>query len=296
MNIQQLEYIVAVENFKHFGQAADNCCVTQPTLSAMIQKLETELGCKIFDRTQKPITPTEIGEQVIEQARNILIQVENIQELVKKKEGIIKGTLKIGIIPTLAPYLIPLFIDSFLKKYPQMKVSISENLTQHLVDKLKNQLIDVAIMSGPFNDKYLREDILFNEAFMIYTPNQYEKEYLLSEDLDVNQLWLLEEGHCFRSQVLKICELRKASQRQMEYEAGSIETLKQLVETQQGITILPQLATRSLNENQRKWLKSFAQPVPTREVSLITHRDYVKKRLVAALKQEIITYLPSNYL
>jgi len=294
MNLSQLEYILAVDKHRHFAKAAKACFVTQPTLSMMIHKLEEELDIKIFDRSKKPVTPTEIGIQVIEQARKTLVESRKIKEIVGSYKDKIDGQLRLGVIPTLAPYLLPLFIQSFLKKYPLIRLKISEYTTENIIDKLEKGEIDVGILVTPLNHKYLVETPLFYETFMIYSSYQYDKKYLLPEDLNLNNLWLLEEGHCFRSQILNLCELRKKEDLQFEYAAGSIETLRQLVENQQGITILPELSTRHLSKENRKKIMPFQPPAPAREVSLVTHQDFVKKRLVKILKEEIMAALPKE--
>lgn len=294
MNLNQLEYILAVDKYRHFAKAAKACFVTQPTLSMMIHKLEEELEVKIFDRSKKPVSPTEVGTQIIEQARKTLVESRKIKELVGSYKDEIDGQLRLGVIPTLAPYLLPLFIQSFLKKYPLIHLKISEFTTETIIDKLEKGAIDVGILVTPLHHKRLSETPLFYETFMIYSSYQYDKKYLLPEDLNLHNLWLLEEGHCFRSQILNLCELRKKEDLQLEYAAGSIETLRQLVENQQGVTILPELSTRYLSEEKRKKLMPFQPPAPAREVSLVTHQDFVKKRLVAILQKEIMASLPQE--
>ena len=294
MNLQQLEYIIAVDEQRHFARAAETCFVTQPTLSMMVQKLEDELGVKIFDRSKQPVKPTQIGERVIAQARTILHEKNRMQQIVYEHQGIVAGTLELGIIPTLAPFLVPLFITRFLKKYPQVRIRIQELTTELLVDKLKKGQLDVGILVTPIKDAAIRETPLFYEAFMAYSSRAFEKAYLLPEDIDPNELWLLEEGHCFRSQILNLCELKKQADSRLQYEAGSIETLKQLVKKHHGVTILPELAIYTLSAADKKRLTPFKPPVPTREVSLVTHRDYIKKDLIDALKVEVLDSLPQH--
>jgi LysR family transcriptional regulator, hydrogen peroxide-inducible genes activator len=291
LNLQQLEYILAVDAHRHFVKAAEACHVTQPTLSMMIQKLEEEVGAKIFDRSKQPVVPTDIGTKLIEQARAVLGQVAEMKELVSVQKNTVEGDLTLGIIPTLAPYLVPLFVQSFLASYPHLRLKIVENTTEIIVDKLRKGQLDAGILVTPLQNEAILEIPLFYEAFVVYSSHGYDKEFLLPEDLNPNDLWLLEEGHCFRSQIMNLCELRRTGGR-FEYEAGSIETLKQLVDTQNGITILPDLATLSLTDDQRRKIHYFAEPQPVREVSLVTQRDFVKKRLVEALKTEILANLP----
>ena len=296
MNLQQLNYIIAVDTHRHFLTAAEACHVTQPTLSMMIQKLEDELEIKIFDRSKHPVVPTEAGALIIQQARKVLHESQQIRDIAEMAKGILRGTLKLGIIPTLAPYLVPLFIQTFLNEYPDVNLHISEFTTDSIIKHLKSGLLDVGILVTPLNDISLKERPLFYESFFVYSTHTYDKTYLLPEDLNPDELWLLEEGHCLRSQILNLCELRKKSNTQLQYQAGSIETLKRLVESQHGITILPELALSALTSEQKKMLKSFKPPAPAREVSLIVHRDFLKKRLIDALERSILASLPPEIL
>ncbi len=299
MTITQLEYLVAVDTHRHFGKAAEHCFVSQPTLSAQIQKLEEELGVKIFDRSKQPIMPTEPGEQLLEQARKILSECAMFTEMVDSKKNILTGELKIGVIPTLAPYLLPLFIQSFALKFPLVKLVINELTTDLLLTRLREGRIDVGLLITPLNEKGIKEDVLFYEEMVAYISRNnaaYKKTYVLPTDIDPEKLWLLEEGHCFRSQIVNLCELRRNTKEgsHFEYEAGSLETLRRMVEINDGITILPELATLDLTEKQLSCVRHFSLPKPVREVSIITHRDFVKKRLVEALKVSIIASLPEK--
>ncbi|HSN60882.1 MAG TPA: LysR substrate-binding domain-containing protein, partial [Ferruginibacter sp.] len=205
MTLQQLEYIVAVDNYRHFGKAATHCYVTQPSLSMQIQKLEAELKLTIFSRNSYPVIPTELGALVIEQSKKILAEAGAIHELIQHEKKIVDGYIKIGIIPTLAPYLLPLFLHGFIKKYPDVKLSISELTTEKIIKRLKNGTLDAGIMATPLNENGLVEDVMFYEEFVAYVSKKeklYSKKYLLPGDIDINKLWLLEEGHCLRNQVM----------------------------------------------------------------------------------------------
>jgi LysR family transcriptional regulator, hydrogen peroxide-inducible genes activator len=299
MNLQQLEYILAVNTHRHFATAAEKCFVTQPTLSMMIQKLEDELGVKIFDRSKQPVVPTEVGSQLIEQAGSILHEVKKLREIADLEQTEIKGELRLAIIPTLAPYLMPLFIRSFSEKYPSVKLHIAELTTEQIVRKLKQDQLDVAIMATPTSESSLLEDPLFFEEFVVYAAQEesiLSKKFVLSADIDVNRLVLLEEGHCLRSQILNLCALKESAGfvNNIFYEAGSIETLKRMVEANSGITILPELALKNLDEDQMRFVRFFKAPAPVREVSLVTRRAFVKKRLIEVLKVEILNNLPSD--
>ncbi len=299
MNLQQLEYIVAVDTLKHFSAAAAKCNVTQPTLSMMIQKLEEELDVKIFDRSKQPVQTTEIGQTVIDQARMILGEAGNLKKLVAQQKGTICGELRIGIIPTLAPYLLPLFLNQFLKKYPLLKLKISELTTDQIIERLNAQHLDAGILATPLKNPTLQELPLFYEQFVVYASQaekMMKKKYLLAADIDVNRLWLLEEGHCLRSQVVNLCELKRkeALLQNLDYEAGSIETLRKMVDLNNGITILPELALRDLTKTQMKNIRYFKSPAPVREVSIVTYRYFVKYHLIEALKKEILASIPKE--
>lgn len=299
MTLVQLEYIIAVDTCRHFARAADSCFVTQPTLSMQIQKLEEELEVKIFDRSKQPVVPTQAGKEIIEQARQILAHRDLLLENVKDRKGELTGELRIGIIPTLAPYLLPLFVQSFNKKYPKVKLIVNELMTEFIISRLREGRIDVGILVTPLQENGIKEHVLFYEELLVYVSkknNAFKKQYMLAQDIDPNKLWLLEEGHCFRSQIVNLCELRKASESgsHFEYEAGSIETLRRMVEINDGITILPELTTLDLTPKQQQLLRSFKKPAPMREVSIVVHRDFVKKKLIEALKKEIIAAVPEK--
>ena len=292
MNFQQLEYILAVEEHQSFSRAADARFISQPALSMMIQKLEEELDVKIFDRSKQPIIPTDPGHAILEQARVILREVSKLHEITRQQRETLGGNLSIGIIPTLAPYLLPFFLQPFLQKFPAVHLKIYEYTTENIVERLKKGQLDAGLLVTPLPQAFLNEQPLFYEGFYVYAHDEYAKHYLLPEDINPDELWLLEEGHCLRSQILNLCELRKQSNAQLEFEAGSIDTLMKMVDHQSGVTIIPELATLTLSDEQRKRLRPFAPPVPVREVSLVTHRDFVKKSLIEALKAEILGNLP----
>lgn len=299
MNIQQLEYIVAVDNCRHFLKAAEKCFVTQATLSMMIKKLEEELGVKIFDRSRQPVIPTETGNKIIAQAKIIIQENNRMKEIVKEEQGQLSGELKIGIIPTLAPYLLPLFIKPFLQKYPLVRLKISELTTSNIIQKLEHRDLDVALLSTPLSLSFLKEEALFYEPFIVYASSKdkiLNKKFILAKDIDINRLCLLEEGHCLRLQSINLCELRNKEKdvRQMEFETGSIETLKRIVEENNGITILPLLALKGMTPDQKNNVRFFKRPVPVREIGLVTYRYFVKENLIQKLKEEIVSNIPPN--
>ena len=301
MNLQQLEYIVAIDRHRHFVTAAGKCFVTQATLSMMIKKLEEELNVKIFDRSKQPVVPTEAGIAVIAQAKIILQQAKHLKEIIQELKGELKGELKIGIIPTVAPYLLPLFLSRFLKKYPLLKIKITELTTEQIIEKLKHHHLDAGILATPLNNAAIKELPLYYEQFVVYASKNeklMKKKFLLPGDIDTNHLWLLEEGHCLRAQILNLCELRKKELEtsNLEYEAGSIDTLKKMVDMNNGITILPELAIKELTASEKKQVRHFKPPVPVREISIVTYHHFVKQRMIDVLKEEIINSIPAEML
>jgi LysR family hydrogen peroxide-inducible transcriptional activator len=299
MNLNQLEYIIAVDTYRHFVKAAEKCYITQATLSMMIKKLEEELDLVIFDRSKKPVVPTQLGKKIIAQAKIIVQESQKLKEIVSAEHDSLSGELHIGIIPTLAPYLLPLFLNSFLKKHPLIKLNISELSTDEIIHKLKQNDLDAGILATPLNDSSLKEELLFYEEFIVYASSKEKllnKKYLLAQDIDVNRLWLLQEGHCLRSQIINLCELKKKDDatQQFNFASGSIETLKRIVETNEGITILPKLALRDMNAKQKNNIRHFKTPAPVREIGLVTYRYFVKEKLIEAIKKEILLSIPDE--
>jgi LysR family hydrogen peroxide-inducible transcriptional activator len=299
MTLVQLEYIIAVDTWRHFATAASKCYVTQPTLSMQIHKLEEELGVKLFDRSKVPVVPTVEGMEIIQQARVVLKEAERLGEIVRERKGEMVGELRLGILPTLAPYLLPLFLNSFLQLYPSIRLKITELTTEAIVERLKKNLLDAGLLATPLHEPGIFEQPLFYEEFVVYvSPAEpaYRKRYVLADDINVRHLWLLEEGHCMRSQIMHLCELRTIMQGEdrLHYEAGSIETLKKMVEMHNGVTILPELALADLTVQQHKLVRHFKAPVPVREISLVTHRNFVKKRILEALREQILQAVPPN--
>ena len=295
MTLTQLEYIVALDTHRHFVLASDKCFITQPTLSMQIQKLEEELGVKIFDRTKQPVIPTEIGLSIIAQARIALREANVIRQLISDQKDALAGELRIGIIPTLAPYLLPPLYKIMREKYPHISLIVKETITEEVIHELKSSRLDCGLVVTPLKDSSIKEDILFYEELFVYVSKKnslFDKKYVLPNEIDPNKLWLLEEGHCFRSQVLNLCELRKSSDFHFKYETGNMETLKRMVEKSDGITILPELAVMEFSRSQMKLVKRLKEPSPAREVSLVTHRDHIKTKLIKTLREEIVNIVP----
>ena len=301
MTFQQLQYLLAVDQYRHFAEAARHCHVTQPTLSTMIQKLEEEIGVKVFDRSKKPVIPTEEGKQLIASARKVLAGTKQFMELASELRGQLSGTLELGIIPTVAPYLLPAFLLKFLKSHPEIRLHISELTTEEIIRRLKHHQLDAGILATPLNDVSLYEHPLYYEEFVVYASPQQtllEKQFVLPTDIEPNQLWLLEEGHCLRTQVINLCELRQPDQlsNQLSYAAGSIETLKKMVDMGQGVTILPEMAIAELNEEELTRLRFFKPPAPLREISLVTYRYFARERLLKVLADGIRSAVPKGLL
>jgi LysR family hydrogen peroxide-inducible transcriptional activator len=298
MTLVQLEYIVALDTYRSFGVAAEKCFVTQPTMSMQVQKLEDELGVKLFDRSKQPITPTEIGVEILEQARNILKESYKLKELINNQKNVVSGELRIGIIPTMAPYLMPKVISAFMNKYPEVQLVIWEYMTDQIIHELKNGLLDCGILSTPLEDKSLQESPLFYESFVAYLSKSstlINKKNLQASDINLDDLWLLNEGHCMRNQILNICKRKKSDDmRPFEYNTDSVETLKRMVEMNNGITLLPELSISDFTVKQLDRVRYFKSPEPTREISIVTHRNFLKRKLIIALEKEILDAIPKR--
>lgn len=294
--LSQLEYIIALDTYRHFGKAADNCFITQPTLSMQINKLEDNLGVKIFDRSRQPVVPTELGAIILEQARKVVSEAKKLEEIVEDQKMEISGLLKIGVIPTVAPYLLPLFAKSFMNKYPAIQLQVEELLTADTLAKVQSEALDVGIVVGPIHDTAFREIPMYYEKFLGYahqTDLEPAEKPISGEDLENAELWLLHEGHCFREQVLNICQNR-SFENVLNYQSGSLEALKRMVDKQGGVTLLPELATLDLSSEDRAKLRTFKKPTPFREVSLVMKRDFLKRRMIEALQKEIMDHLPEE--
>jgi LysR family hydrogen peroxide-inducible transcriptional activator len=298
MNIQQLEYIIAVDNYRHFAKAAESSFVTQPTLSMMIQKLEDELGVKIFDRSQLPVQPTVIGVQIINQARVIVSQVKQIKEIIQEEKGIVQGVFKLGIIPTIAPYLLPKLMKIHDENGYDIVLAIEETTTGQIIDKLLNGALDGAIVATPLKNDKISEHPIYYERFYAYvSPREtslYAKKELEEDDLNINRLWLLEEVHCFRGQILRICNMRKrkSSHSLFSYEAGSINTLINIVDNNSGLTIIPEMAIEELNEQQKENVRPLKGISPVREISLVTRKDFLRERVLDIIMSEVRQSVP----
>lgn len=294
-----MEYIVAVYRLRHFGKAAEQCKVTQPTLSSMIQKLEEELGVKIFDRTTQPIEPTPCGKRVIEQAWRVLIRARKIKDIVAEEKQSLAGTFRIGILPTIAPYLLPRFLPHLIGKYPETDIRIVEMKTDEIKKALSHGEIDAAILVSLDNMEHFVRTILFYEQFIAYVADGNAlsgNRTIRTADLNNEFLWLLDEGHCFRDQLVKFCGLKSARESKTMYSLGSIETFMRMVESGKGITFIPELALLQLSDTQRRLVRPFAIPIPTREVVVMTTKTFVRHSLLDKIIDMIRQSVPEEML
>ncbi len=295
MTIQQFEYLIAVDKYRHFGNAAESCFVTQPTLSAQLSKLERDLGVILFDRSKMPVIPTEIGVKIIEQAKKVVSESKGILELVAHLKGDISGRIKLGIIPTLAPYLLHLFIRKFLEKYPNVKLEVQEMVTEEVIRKLKNDQLDLGIVVTPLDEPGIVEKPMFYEKFFAYLSKAHpllKDDEFHPEKVNHEDFWVLQQGHCFRDQVINLCDQSLSGHKNFHYESGSLEGLKNMVNRYQGITLLPELATMELTEEEKGRLRPFKGSSPIREVSIVLNRSFLKQKLVELLFNEIAEAIP----
>lgn len=289
MTITQLQYVLAVAEYRNFTLAAEKCFVTQPTLSMQIQKVEEELGILIFDRSKKPIQLTEIGQKIVTQAKSIVNEAGRIKDIVDQEKGFIGGEFRLGIIPTVMPTLLPMFLNNFIKKYPKVKLMIEELNTQEIITRLNNGHLDAAIAATPLGEEKIKEVVLYYEPFVAYIPennSNFAKKEIEITDLNPDEILLLRDGHCFRDGVLNICNIPTTNNKFM-IESGSFEMLIKLADEGLGTTLLPYLHTLDLKDKDQQKLKHFKDPKPSREVSLIYPKSELKMHIIEALRSTI---------
>ena len=299
MTITQLEYVLAVDKYRHFGKADKACNVTQPTLSMQLQKAEEEMGVIIFDRSKNPILPTDEGTQIITQARLVLREYKKIFSIIDANKGEVRGEFRLGVIPTLAPYVIPLFAGDFVQKHPNVNLTIEEYKTEDIIELLAKDEIDAGLLVTPIIGENFIERVLFHEPFSVFASEGHhllKKTKIKDKDLDTSDVWLLNEGHCFRQQVLNLCKLSRDNglHDNLKFESGNLETLKNMVLNSSGYTLLPQLAVLNLSKEDMGHVREFQNPVPTREVSLVHNRIFLKEKIISALEASIIENLPES--
>ncbi len=297
---QQLEYITALDNERHFARAANKCQITQPTLSMQLKKMEDDIGVSIFDRSRQPIIPTLIGEEIIQQARSLLRHRARLIEIVENYNEGLSGELTIGILPTLAPYLLPLFAGDIMKNHPDLILSFKEMKTNEIIDALHNDELDAAILSTPLRQPAIIEEVLFYEEIKLYCnpkSKMYQKSEIKTKDIDSNEIWMLSDGNCFRDHVINICAQQKNKKKTntFQYDSGSIETLKRMVDIQGGYTLIPELAVLDLPSRKLARVKSFVKPQPMREISLVYVRDVAKRKFLTTLKEFVLAAVPEEF-
>jgi LysR family hydrogen peroxide-inducible transcriptional activator len=293
--MQQLEYVLAIDKFRHFARAAEHCRVTQPTLSMMLQKLEDELGVKLFDRTVQPVRPTIAGKKVIEQARKTLHQASLIKDIVSEEKQSVKGPFLLAILPTIAPYLAPRFFLKLTDKYENSDIRIMEMKTAPTLTALLNGEIDAAIIaSQPEETDLIGETLYYEEFFGYVSRNEpiFKHEMIRTSDINGDRLWLLDEGHCFRDQLVRFCRMEQTKIHQGAYRLGSLETFMRMVESGNGVTFIPELATYQLSQEQKELVRPFAIPRPTREIVFVTHKDFIRRTIAQLLINSIRESVP----
>lgn len=291
MTITQLKYVLSVAEYKNFTIAAEHSFVTQPTLSMQIQKLEEELNVQIFNRSKKPIELTEVGKKIVEQAKVIVDESNRIIDIVHQQKGFIGGEFRLGIIPTVMPTLLPMFLNNFNNKYPKVKLIIEELTTEEIIKKLTDGHLDAAIAATPLENESIKERPLFYEPFVGLIPENhrlYNHKNINADELEMEDILLLEDGHCFKDSVINLCRNHRLdNKKKFQLESGSFDTLIKLAKEGLGMTLLPYLHTLDLSENDQKYLREFKSPPPAREVSLIYHKSQLKMQLIEALKNTI---------
>lgn len=296
--LTQLEYIIAVDRERHFGKAARACHVSQPSLSAQIQKVEEELGFVLFDRLKKPVLPTERGRAFIEQARIVLHEQQKLLEIASADANVPSGNFRLGIIPTIAPYLLPLFIEAFSQAYPRVLLKVDELKTENILRELNDDALDAAILATPLHEEGLRERRLYYEPFHLYVGKEHKlavHKKVREDELDAAEMWLLQDGHCFRQQASKICSRKneKSVFANIEFEGGNLETLRYLIREGRGYTLVPELFVTTLSAAERQThVRDFATPVPSREVSLVFRRNQWKSDILKAIELTVKAALP----
>ncbi len=300
MTITQLEYVVAVATYKSFVAAAEKCFVTQPTLSMQIQKLEDELGVKIFDRNKHPIAITDMGSIIVEQGRSVLAECERVHELIQGQQKTLSGVFKFAAIPTVAPNILPGLLENYSRSFPNVKLQVKEMETNQIITALRNNEIDAALLSTPLEENGIKEYPLFYEPFVGYFADgeaALSKRTIEPADIALDRIWLLNEGHCMRNQIINLCseQIQKLqAARPYRYESSNVETLRRMVEKNGGMTILPELATLEFTEDQIERIRYFSDPEPVREISLVTNQHYVRMSVLQSLMDEILKLVPEK--
>jgi LysR family transcriptional regulator, hydrogen peroxide-inducible genes activator len=296
MTLTELRYIVAVAREKHFGRAAEACFVSQPTLSVSIKKLEEELGVRIFERGANEVSVTPLGDEIVRQAQSVIEQAAGIKEIAKRRKDPLTGPLRLGVIYTIGPYLLPDLVRQAIERVPQMPLMLQENFTARLLDMLRTGELDCAIMAEPFPDTGLAIAPLYDEPFVVALPKAHalaKRKSIAAEELKDEKMLLLGTGHCFRDHVLEVCPeyARFASDAEgmrKTFEGSSLETIKYMVASGMGLTVVPRLSVTPDAQGQGNVVYvTFAKPVPTRRVVLAWRRSFTRYEAIAALRNAI---------
>lgn len=289
MNIQQLQYIIALDRYKNFTKASESCFITQATMSTMIRRLEEELDVVIFDRKANPILTTDAGKEIIAEAEKALVHIKNMTTLAKEDNGVFEGNVRIGIIPTIANSLLPLVLKPVMQQYPKLEITVTEITTENVLDQLKDNQLDFGIISTPVDAKGYDTEVLYYEPLKVYGKLRSNKKYLMTSDLSSETHWLLEDGHCIRDQIMSYCSLQNKDNQlsNLRFQSHSFETLLNMVDSFGGLTIIPELYVKTLPEKQQSKIQEFEKPFPVREVSIISYRSEVKAGLGKALAEKI---------
>ncbi len=295
-----MQYVVAVDTYRHFATAAEKCFVSQPTLSMQLKKMEEELGLVLFDRSRQPVVPTDAGRKVIEQARLVLHEAESIYRMAQEAKDEISGEFRIGVIPTIAPFLLPLFAGDFKRQFPQIQLKVQEVVTEQIEELLQKDMLDAGLLVTPLHNQNIIEQPLYYEEMMIYLNSSHPlvfKPVIEVNDIATPDMWLLSDGHCFRHQVINLCDLQDLeSDLPFDFEGGSLDTIMKIIDREGGFTLIPELAGLELGDNEQKKIRHFSNIVPLREVSLVYTRRFAKAKLINLLAQNIQQSVPEYML
>ena len=294
MTLQQLEYVVALDNFRQFTLAAEKCWVSQPTLTMQVKKLEDEIGMQLFDRGKQPLVPTKNGVVFIDKARRVIREFNKVKEFVSTEKEAVEGNFTFGVIPTAAPYLLPLFLPVFSQKFPNTLLTVRELQTDEIILRLKQGTLDLGVLATPLEDDEIREVPLYYEPFLLFSRSQDPPvSFASASDLDPAKMLVLTEGHCFRNQMLSICNRESPSNGfNFNYESGSIEALKKMVKNGVGFTLVPELAVQESED--KAFVRRFEDPQPVREMSLVVHSSFAREALIEGMRKTILGSIPEH--
>ncbi len=300
ISLIQMQYVVAVDTYRHFATAAEKCFVSQPTLSMQLKKMEDELGLILFDRSRQPVVPTEAGRNVIAQSRLVLQEADKIGRIAMEAKDEISGEFRLGVIPTIAPFLLPLFAGDFKRRFPHIQLKVQEVVTEQIEELLQKDLLDAGILVTPLNNQNIIEEPLYYEEMMIYLNSNHPlvaKSVIKVNDIATPDIWLLSDGHCFRHQVINLCDLQELeSDLPFDFEGGSLDTIMKIIDREGGFTLIPELAGLEFGSNEQKKIRKFSNIVPLREVSLVYTRRFAKAKLISLLSESIQQSVPESML